>query len=274
MSGERKVSPKPRLIAMVANYVGGQGKTLLTTAIVDLHWLHDRPMVVVQIDDQERLARTIGQDVVTVDTQTIRASRSNPAAGVQAFRPLMSALDQAVTDDAAAGIDVGATQITGVAAFASLSDLDGELREMGFEGYAFVPAVAAPEAIAQARRTIGMLAQSLPILRPVLVENRRDGNFNSLAAGSEAYRALLRLRAAYPSLPEIVMPAIEAGSWRHFEPHFCRPIVVASMDIAEVMRLTGLPKAEAKIAKGDVAAWVAEMERALAPLLGLPEVFR
>lgn len=274
MSGERKVSPKPRLIAMVANYVGGQGKTLLTTAIVDLHWLHDRPMVVVQIDDQERLARTIGQDVVTVDTQTIRASRSNPAAGVQAFRPLMSALEQAVTDDAAAGIDVGATQITGVAAFASLSDLDGELREMGFEGYAFVPAVAAPEAIAQARRTIGMLAQSLPILRPVLVENRRDGNFNSLAAGSEANRALLRLRAAYPSLPEIVMPAIEAGSWRHFEPHFCRPIVVASMDIAEVMRLTGLPKAEAKIAKGDVAAWVAEMERALAPLLGLPEVFR
>lgn len=274
MSGERKVSTTPRLIAMVANYVGGQGKTLLMTAIVDLHWLHDRPMVVVQIDDQERLARTIGQDVVTVDTQTIRASRSNPAAGVQAFRPLMAALGQATTDNAAAGIDVGATQITGVVVFASLSDLDGELREMGFEGYAFVPAVAAPEAISQAKRTIEMLAPTLPTLRPVLVENRRDGAFDTLSADSEAYRALRHLRETHPGLPEIVMPAIEAGSWRHFEPHFCRPIAVASMDVSEVMRLTGLPKAEAKIAKGDVAAWVADMEQALAPLLGLPTVFR
>lgn len=274
MSGERTTSTKPRLLSVVANYAGGQGKTLLSTVIIDLHWLHDQPTVVAQIDDQERLARTIGQDVVTIDTQTIRASRSNPAAGVQAFRPLMSALEQAATGEASFLVDIGATQVSPLAAFASLSDLDGELREEGFEGYAFVPTVAAPEAITQAARTIGMLTQSLPILRPVLVENRRDGGFDSLAAGSEAYRALLRLRAACPSLPEIVMPAIEAGSWRNFEPHFCRPIVVASMDISEVMRLTGLPKAEAKIAKGDVAAWVAEMEHALAPLLGLPTVFR
>ncbi len=274
MSGEWKIETKARLLSTVANYAGGQGKTLLATAIVDLHWLHDKPTVVVQIDDQERLARTIGQDVVTVDTQTIRASRSNPAAGVQAFRPLMSALELASTNEATFVLDVGATQVSPLAAFSSLSDLDGELRENGFEGYALVPAVAAPEAIAQAARTIAMLAQSLPILRPVLVENRRDGAFDSLSAGSEAYRVLRRLRETHPDLPEIIMPAIEAGSWRHFEPHFCRPIAVASMDIGEVMRLTGLPKAEAKIAKGDVAAWVAEMERALAPLLSLPMVFR
>ena len=193
---------------------------------------------------------------------------------MQAFRPLMSALEQAAADRARFLVDVGATQVSPLAAFASLSDLDGELREQEFEGYAFVPAVAAPEAISQARRTIEMLAPTLPTLRPVLVENRRDGAFDSLSAGSEAYRALRRLRETHPGLPEIVMPAIEAGSWRQFEPHFCRPIAVASMDISEVMRLTGLPKAEAKIAKGDVAAWIAEMEHALAPLLDLPVVFR
>lgn len=270
---QKKPSRRPR-VAAVASQKGGQGKTLLATAIADLHWLLDEPIIAVQIDDQERLSKTIGQDVITVDTQTVRASRTNPAAGIQAFRPLMRAFEQAASLLVLVLLDVGATQVSPLDAFASLSELDAELIEMGFEGHVFVPATAEPEAIVQAARTIAMLAGSLPSLRPVLVENRRDGAFDTLAAGSEAHRALRRLRETYPALPELVMPSIEAGSWRYFEPHFCRPISVASMEVAEIMRLTGLPKAEAKIARGDVAAWVSEMERALAPLLGLPEVLR
>lgn len=270
---QKERSRRPR-VAVVASQKGGEGKTLLATSIADLHYLHDEPIIAVQIDDQQRLARTIGQDVITVNTETVRASRTNPAASIQAFRPMMTALEQAASLRAMLLVDIGGTQVRPTSAFASLSELSGDMVEMGFEGRVFVPATAEPEAINQAARTIAMLSESLPVLKAVLVENRRDGAFDTLATGSEAYRALRQLREASPDLPEIVMPAVEGGSWRYFEPHYCRPIDVVAMDVGEVMRLTGLPRAEARIARGDVAAWVAEMERALAPLLGLPEVFR
>lgn len=272
MSDERKKPPRRATMAIVAHKVGGQGKTLFSTTVVDLHSLHNKQTIVVQIDDQQRLAKTIGQEVVGVDAQTLRASRSNPSAGVHAFRPLTSALERASAALTNLVLDLGGMQVKPLTDFASLAELDDDLVELGFEGYAFIPTVAAAEAIAQAAPTIEMLAQSLPSLRPVLVENRRDGGFDTLAPGSEAHRALHRLRETYPGLPEIVMPAIEAGSWRHFEPHYCRPIDVAAMDIGTVMQLTGLPKSEAKIVKGDVAAWVVAMERVLAPFFGLPEV--
>lgn len=63
------------------------------------------------------------------------------------------------------------------------------------------------------------------------------------------------------------MPAIEAGSWRPFEASRCRFVQVAQMPVEKVMALTGLPRPEAKIARGDVAGWTAtvfeELDRVL-----------
>ncbi|WP_306051018.1 hypothetical protein [Oceaniradius stylonematis] len=63
------------------------------------------------------------------------------------------------------------------------------------------------------------------------------------------------------------MPLVEAGSWRPSGAAGCRPIDVAAMEVADVMRVTGLPRPEAKIVRGDVAAWLSEMLDGLARII-------
>jgi hypothetical protein len=64
------------------------------------------------------------------------------------------------------------------------------------------------------------------------------------------------------------MPLIEAGSWRPFEAAGCRPIDVVAMPVDRVTEVTGLPPAEAKIVRGDVAAFFAVMLDAFGGLIG------
>ncbi len=53
------------------------------------------------------------------------------------------------------------------------------------------------------------------------------------------------------------MPRIEAGSWAHFERQHCRFLDVVGFDVATTMAVSGLTRPEAKLARGDVAAWIA-----------------
>ncbi|CKY80971.1 Uncharacterised protein [Mycobacterium tuberculosis] len=63
------------------------------------------------------------------------------------------------------------------------------------------------------------------------------------------------------------MGAIPGGSWRHFEAAGSRFIDVVDLETPAAMQLSGLPRAEAKIARGDVAQWLvalfAELDRVL-----------
>lgn len=62
------------------------------------------------------------------------------------------------------------------------------------------------------------------------------------------------------------MGAIPGGSWRYFEAAGSRFIDVVDLETPAAMQLSGLPRAEAKIARGDVAQWLvalfAELDRA------------
>lgn len=241
---------------------GGNGKTFLCTNIYDLLMLGRRRATVVQIDDQDRLRKTIGHDVITVDPNVVRQSRNNPSAALQAFRPLMTAIDETVATGDSVLLDIGASHVPAFVTFAELSELDDDFRELGIRATVFVPCMTEPESMSQAQKTLSQFSKALPNVRRVLVKNERDGKFN----GTDAAEIAARIQTD-SSLTTIAMPAIEGGSWRHFEPHFLRPLDVVTMDIADIMRLTGLPRAEAKICRGDVAAWVAVMEEALSPLL-------
>jgi hypothetical protein len=64
---------------------------------------------------------------------------------------------------------------------------------------------------------------------------------------------------------------IEAGSWRPFEQNHFRLIGVGTMEIPEIMDLTGLSRPEAKLARGDVLAFFAQMEEELSKLLPFGE---
>jgi len=100
----------------------------------------------------------------------------------------------------------------------------------------------------------------LPRAHVVLVENQRDGVVSELHPASdaaEAYRSLIMPLAK--DATTIRMPVIEAGSWRPFEALGVRLVDAVTMPVEEIMRLTGLPRPEAKIVRGDVAAWCGEM---------------
>jgi hypothetical protein len=255
---------RPRAI-VVANEKGGVGKSTLALAIADKLAIAGHPPVVVQIDRQKRLSAALGQDVITIASDP-KAARADPSKELARFSPVLDAVERA---DAAAliVIDIGAGEVGRFSEWAALVDLDEEFGEFGFHPIIFVPFTAEAEAMRQAHWTVERLMTAIPRANIVLVENQRDGRIADLHPASAAWQEWSeRLRPAAESNTLIVMGAIPGGSWRYFEAAGSRFIDVVDLDTRAAMQLSGLPRAEAKIARGDVAQWLvalfAELDRA------------
>jgi len=256
----------PQLI-IVANDKGGQGKSTTALAIADHATLHEAPLAAAQVDTQVRLARALGRKVLTIQP-VARDARRDPGAEGRAFTPLYTTLEKAAARKASVLLDLGANQVERTVMWIGLVDLDEDLTAWSVETTIVVPFVAEAEAIRQAGRTVSLLTERLPAAQLVLVENERDGGFATLHAASDAAQAYRSVIVPLKARAETLrMPAIEAGSWRAFEAAGCRLIDVPQMTPEKVMALTGLPRPEAKIARGDVAAWAglffAELDRIL-----------
>ena len=170
---------KPSILA-VASGKGGIGKSLLSLAITDLFHLNNRQLWLYQLDDQQRLEKAIGQSVVSLDIQTLKLARRDPMAMTKAFDPLYKGIEALKETNDTLLLDVGATQVGNLNDYAGLIDLEEDLRDFGLTGLVFVPAVAEPESLRQACRTINQFRDTLPSLTPVFIENLRDGNFRRL----------------------------------------------------------------------------------------------
>ncbi|CAH1649522.1 conserved hypothetical protein [Hyphomicrobiales bacterium] len=244
-------------LIIVANEKGGQGKSLVSLAIADHAYLHEAPLGIAQIDTQHRLAYALGRSVLTI-APAAKDARRDPAAEARSFTPLYTMIEKAAGRGASVLIDTGANQASRFAHWAGLVDLAEDLTLWKVETTVIVPYVAEAEAMRQAAQTANFLLDRIPQARLVLVENERDGLFTHLHPASDAasvHRTMIApLKAQSTTLR---MPAIEAGSWRPFEASRCRFVQVAQMPVEKVMALTGLPRPEAKIARGDVAGWTA-----------------
>jgi hypothetical protein len=169
-------------------------------------------------------------------------------------------------------VDVGATQQHLLLDYAALTELNDDLIEFGIQARAFIPIVADPESIEQGLRQITALQRVLPSVSPCIVLNERDGKFDTISGHSvagELYQT--QLKPLLETIPSITMPRIEAGSWGYFERQHCRLLDVVGFDVATAMAVSGLSRPEAKLARGDVAAWVQSMEnelRLLFPFMG------
>lgn len=257
-------------LIFVASGKGGIGKSLLSLAIADLFHLHDNPLQLFQLDDQQRLEKAVGKSVTSLDINTLKRARRDPTAITKVFDPLYSSIEALPGTDGTLLLDVGATQIGNLIDYAGLVDLEEDLQLFGLGGYVFIPAVAEPESLRQAARAIRQFQATLPSLTPVFVENLRDGALPELSTASQAGQLFAgELIPLLRNITSITMPLIEAGSWRAFEQNHCRLIDVGTMDIPEVMKLTGLSRPEAKLARGDVLAFFAQMEEELGRLLPL-----
>lgn len=249
----------PPLLAIVAGEKGGVGKSLTSLALADIFQLHELPLHVLQIDSQARLSRALGQEITTIRVDA-KLARRDPAAASRAYTPIYEAVETIGSGGPSVLVDVGANEGAGLAQWLGLVDLAGDLEEWNIPVLAVIPFVAESEAIRQAGHTARLLLDRLPSARLLLVENERDGTIAGLHPASDAVATFAHEIAPLRRIAATVrMPLIEAGSWRPFEADGCRLIDVAAMPVDRVMEVTGLPRAEAKIVRGDVAAFFAEM---------------
>jgi len=257
---------------ITASGKGGIGKTVLAQVIAELHELNCLPLSIFQLDDQQRLEKALGQDVTTLDVQTLKLARRDQKAITKVFDPLYAGIEALSGSEHSLLLDVGATQIGNLIDYAGLIDLEEDLQLFGITGYVFILAVAEPESLRQAKRALDQFQSTLPSLTPVFVENLRDGKLEDLSTASQAGQIYAdELCPALRNIRRMTMPLIEAGSWRTFEQNHCRFMSVGTMSIAEIMSMTGLTRPEAKLARGDVLAFFAEMEEELSKLLPFGE---
>ncbi|MFC5417978.1 division plane positioning ATPase MipZ [Bosea eneae] len=244
-------------LVIVANEKGGQGKSLIALAVADHAYLHGARLGIAQVDAQYRLAHALGRNVLTI-APVAKDARRDPAAEARSFTPLYGLIEKAAGRGASVLIDTGANQATRLAHWSGLVDLAEDLTLWKVAITLIVPYVAEAEGMRQAAQTATLLRDRIPQGRLVLVENERDGSFAQLHPASDAasvHRTMIApLKAQATTLR---MPSIEAGSWRPFEAARCRFVQVAQMPVEKVMTVTGLPRPEAKIVRGDVAGWTA-----------------
>jgi hypothetical protein len=255
------------VIIIVAGEKGGVGKSLTALVLADLCHLYSRPLTVLQIDRQARLARALGEHVTTISIDP-KLARKDPAAAARAYTPIYTAIEAAAAGGPSVLIDIGANEGTGFAQWLGLADLAGDLKDWSIPVLLVIPFLAESEAMAQAARTAQLMMGQIPTAQLLLVENRRDGAIADLHPASDAARMhRTEIAGIARTACSISMPLIEAGSWRPFEAAGCRMIDVVGMPVDKVVSLTGLPRVEAKIVRGDVAAFFAEMLEGLSKVI-------
>lgn len=263
----------PPIIVIVAGEKGGVGKSLTALVLADVFHLYERPLSVLQIDRQARLSRALGDQVATIHIDP-KLARRDPATAARAYTPIYAAIERAASGGPSVLIDIGANEAVGFAQWLGLADLHSDVAQWAIPVLVVVPYLAESEAMSQAARTARLILEQIPTAQLLLVENRRDGAAADLHPASDAAATYQQeIMGLVRSARTMVMPLIEAGSWRPFEAAGCRMIDVVAMPIDRIINLTGLPRVEAKIIRGDVAAFFAEMLDAIAKIISVqPEV--
>lgn len=260
------------LIIIVVSGKGGVGKTLLSLAIADLYDLAGLPLDIVQLDDQQRLSRSLGRNVTSIDIAILKKARKDPSALTRAFEPMFRLVEAMRFSGRSLLVDVGATQQHALYDYALLTELSTDLVEFGITGRVMVPAVIDPESLRQAGQQLRRTADVFPALERVVVLNERDGLFDSLPLESQASEIYTReIVAQFGQVAAIKMPRIEADSWGYFERQSARIIDVIGWDIPTTVAMSGLSRPAAKLARGDVAAFFSSMEVELSRVLPIGE---
>jgi len=244
-----------RNVYIVANEKGGVGKTLCSLALIDRLTLEGAAPVIIQIDRQRRLADAIGTGVLTIESDP-KASRVDPEMEFRRFSPVLE-LIEATAGNAPLVIDCGAGEVGRFATWAAMVDLEEDLQEWGIACHILIPFLSEAEAIRQAAWSAEKLKAALTTSKVHLIENRRDGPLaiaHPLSATSVAVKE--HLEKWQQTCQTLALPAIPGGSWRLFEAANCRFIDVVDMSTSQTIAATGLPRAEAKIARGDISQWL------------------
>jgi len=247
---------------------GGVGKTTVTQAVLDTLLLNSIPYFVAQVDRQDRLAQMNQVEVLTIPSDP-EGMTTDPESEFRRFGPLMDLIIGAAGDGTAV-VDLGANELDRFCAWAKLSDLDGAIEDTNQSVVALVVFNAEEQSIVQAGKSIKAITDTLSMAQVVLVENQRFGRINDLAPGSDV--AVTYAREIGPFLkryPKVTVPAVRGNSYQRFEHRRLSFGAVAVMSPAQIMEITGLGMADARIARGDIAKWLEVVSDQFEHLLGM-----
>lgn len=238
---------------------GGDGKSLIGHALAERARIAAIPVGVVEVDTQGKSLSILGPQVVSIATDA-KLARRDPGAALRALTPLYDTLEMMAKAGGLSVVEFGANEAARGALWAGMVDLQEDLTALGVEVFVITPFTAQAESMRRGAKSALSFLEVLPDARLVLIENQRDGAVSDLHSASdaaEAYRTSIMPLAK--KAITLRMPMIEAGSWRPFEARGARLVDAVTMPIDEIMKVTGLPRPEAKIVRGDVAAWCSEM---------------
>ena len=244
---------------VIAQDKGGDGKSLIGHAMSERARVAGVPIGVVEVDTQGKSLAILGPHVVSIATDA-KVVRRDPGAALRALTPLYDTLETTAKAGGLTVVEFGANEAARGALWAGMVDLQEDLEALGVEVFVVTPFTAQAESMRRGAKSAQSFLEVLPKAHLVLVENQRDGAVSDLHPASdaaEAYRSLIMPLAK--NAITIRMPMIEAGSWRPFEALGVRLVDAVTMTVEEIMKVTGLPRPEAKIVRGDVAAWCADM---------------
>ena len=238
---------------------GGDGKSLVAHALSERARIAGIPIGIVEVDAQGKSLSVLGPHVVSIATDA-KVARRDPSAALRALTPLYETLEATAKSGGICVVEFGANEASRGALWTGMVDLQEDLSALGVEIFVITPFTAQAESMRRGAKSATSFLEVLPEARLVLIENQRDGAVGDLHPASdaaEAYRTSI-LPLAKNAIT-LRMPMIEAGSWRPFEARGARLVDAVTMPIDEIMKVTGLPRPEAKMIRGDVAAWCSEM---------------
>ena len=259
-SGESAALPlKLPAATIITQDKGGDGKSLVGHALSERARIAGIPTGIVEVDTQGKSLSILGSQVVSIATD-VKLARRDPSAALRALTPLYDVLEMMALAGGLGVVEFGANEAARGALWAGMVDLQEDLSALGVEVFVITPFTAQAESMRRGAKSASSFLEVLPNARLVLIENQRDGAVSDLHPASdaaEAYRTSIMPLAK--NAITLRMPMIEAGSWRPFEARGARLVDAVTMPIDEIMRVTGLPRPEAKMIRGDVAAWCSEM---------------
>jgi len=120
MSKQSAASGPPLFV--VANQKGGVGKSTFSLAVADKLTLDGREPVVIQIDNQQRLSRALGREIITIQSDP-KATRFEAEQELRRFSPLLDAV-QSAAGKSPILIDIGAGEVGRFAQWARVTSRD------------------------------------------------------------------------------------------------------------------------------------------------------
>jgi hypothetical protein len=263
--------PPPTMVFIAKGATGGCGGTTVALLTAAALVLNNIPLAAGRIDAQERLDRVLqGIDVKAADIRLLEASRRGDDAVARALAPVYEHAVAHLQRGAWYLLDQGATRSADTYALARAAALGDDLADLGVRVVSLVPYLASADSVLQAAGTAAEATKTFPGSVVAMVENQRDGRVSDLHPAADASVGHAgALAPATRGLPSIILPRIPPASMAAYERTNLQVAQFLELSTERLMELTGLPRAQARMARGDIAAAFAAFYGGLAQAVGL-----